>query len=493
MGLKSGGGDASMRRSVLTLGAVSALDMVSQFVLPIILARQLSTQAFGDYRALWLIVGTAIATLPLQVPQSLFYFLPRTEGRARSEYMVQAMVFMLVAGVLSIGLVLLPASGVNFDGPQLISVSAFVSMWVFSSLLDFVCSALQRSSLQASINLFFSVFRFVLIAGVAWVTHSISSVIYAHVILGVIKACTCILVVFLLTKETGASVFNMPRWKEQIQYALPFGIFAALYGMRSKADQWIVVSLFSSAVYSVYSIASFFSPVQGLIRTTVSSVLLPEINRLHADQNHQEMVRVNRRGNLAVALVMFPTLAYIFATVDVLLGVLFSEHYVAAAAAARIYVFVLFVECIEITTLLMAYKQGRFFVLQNAWLIVFTVAVGGLGAWWMGMTGAAIGGAGAAVLAQWSSYRRLTQVADIPMGQAQSWSDLSRVLLAAVLGSLAAWAVIAMLPHTPALIVLLLAALALSLVYYLGLHMMRLGESIRQVLGVKIASLLFFK
>ena len=46
------------------------------------------------------------------------------------------------------------------------------------------------------------------------------------------------------------------RWLEQAKYAVPIGANNAVYLLRQQADQWLVVVLFGSAQYGVYSIGA---------------------------------------------------------------------------------------------------------------------------------------------------------------------------------------------------------------------------------------------
>src|SRR3954466_16241169 len=76
-------------RRALSLGAASAFDYAVQFLLPIVLVRCLDPVAFGQYRLLWLIVGTVMSCITLTLPGSLYYYLPRSEGATKRLYINQ--------------------------------------------------------------------------------------------------------------------------------------------------------------------------------------------------------------------------------------------------------------------------------------------------------------------------------------------------------------------------------------------------------------------
>ncbi|MGH8737623.1 MAG: hypothetical protein ACREVC_09730, partial [Burkholderiales bacterium] len=70
----------------LSLGAANAFEFALQFLLPVVLVRCLDTEAFGQYRLLWLVVATIVGLGALDMPASLYYFLPRSGTDAKRLY-----------------------------------------------------------------------------------------------------------------------------------------------------------------------------------------------------------------------------------------------------------------------------------------------------------------------------------------------------------------------------------------------------------------------
>ena len=67
------------------------------FALPLILTRLLPQAEFGTYKQVWLVVTTAYFMLQLGLAQSLYYFLPRKDGRERA-WLTQASVSLFTLG-----------------------------------------------------------------------------------------------------------------------------------------------------------------------------------------------------------------------------------------------------------------------------------------------------------------------------------------------------------------------------------------------------------
>jgi O-antigen/teichoic acid export membrane protein len=92
---------AGLGRRVFSLGSASAFDYALQFLLPVVLVRALDVHSFGEYRLLWLAIGTLMALTTLTIAGSLYYFLPRSDAAQKRLYINQTLVFLGLAGLVS--------------------------------------------------------------------------------------------------------------------------------------------------------------------------------------------------------------------------------------------------------------------------------------------------------------------------------------------------------------------------------------------------------
>ena len=83
------------------LGAAGVIEYGLQLLLPVILVRSLTAEAFGDYRLVWLLATTALAIFPLFIPGSLFHFLPRASPGSRAALMGNSLIFVVGAGAVA--------------------------------------------------------------------------------------------------------------------------------------------------------------------------------------------------------------------------------------------------------------------------------------------------------------------------------------------------------------------------------------------------------
>src|SRR5271154_3633998 len=77
--------------------------------LPLLLVRRLDREQYGLYKQAFLVITTAMTVLPLGVPMSAFYFLPREKTRRR-ETVLNIVLFHVAVGVLACGALALDPS-----------------------------------------------------------------------------------------------------------------------------------------------------------------------------------------------------------------------------------------------------------------------------------------------------------------------------------------------------------------------------------------------
>jgi O-antigen/teichoic acid export membrane protein len=487
----SQGRTGRLRSAALSLSVVNAADMAAQFVVPVLLARWLLAQDFGAYRLLWLVTGTALAVLPMAIPNSLLYFIPRASDRAEVVCRTKhSLLYMAVIGIAAAGAVALFGPLIGLPAEHRTSASLFTGLWLFASVLDVVFSARGEGLRQARVNASFVALRLVGTLTAAW-HGSLHWLLVAHVAFAAVKATHCLFGTDVLQAAPGAAGAHV-KWRDQWQFALPFGISSALYMLRSRLDQWLVASLFPVAQFGVYSVGAVFNPIQGLVRAGLNSVLLPEINRRQAQEDHQGMLALNQRANVVVTLVLAPCLTFIAVTADELISSLFGKAYAPAADVTRVYMAVLLVEMVEVTTLMTALRQGRFMAAVDAAMLVSGLAVAWMGARLYGLPGAALGGLFAALIAQGTLFVRVRSMLALPWSTLQRWGDLARIVTAAMLAAFAAAACMRLSLvqsfHPPdslasAAITVMLAAVAHVACYVLALWALGGAAIVTQALG----------
>lgn len=458
-----------LARRAFSLGAVKAFDNVLQFLLPVVLVRCLDTATFGEYRLLWLAVGTVMALAPLGLPQTLFYFLPRSDAGTRRLYIHQTLLFLGAAAVLGA----LAVSPLNPWLPPTLGplekqgalVPAFVGLWVIAALLDYLPTVEERIALQAFATLSSSLLRTVVLAAGAWLTGDLTTLLWLLLAVVLFK-------LFLLAQYVGRfhgwrrPWFRAPLFAGQFRYAAPFGLSGALYLLRGQADQWVAATLFALHSFAAFSVAAIVGQVVNICRASVVEAFFPSMSRMEAAGDMPSAMEMNARANEMVGWALYPLLAFVFAFAEDIVSVVYTAAYVDAAPVMRVYIVGLLVLVVELTSLLQLLRQGPFYAVLNAAMLGASVALSWAGATQLGLAGAAAGSVAAMYVDRIVMLRRIAALTGVPVRRQQHWWRLVWLLLASTLAAALAWTFVhAWLAAAPVMARLLAGALVLGACY----------------------------
>ncbi len=472
-----------LRRAALSLGAANAIDYALQFLQPVILARLLDTTDFGGYRLLWLVTTTALALTTLGVPQSLYYFLPRSDAAGKRLYIYQALVFLSIGGLLAAAAVL-PGSPLLPGSANLLSQygllpSAFVFLWIFCNLLDFLPAADGRSTWQAKTIVGLSILRTFLLVTSAILSESLMGVFWGMLLFVGLKS-SLLLMYTIWYHGVKAPLVRQTSFWEQTRYAVPFGVAGMLFGLRSQAEQWVVATLFSIGQYAAFSVASVLPPLVSLFRQSMNQAFLPRMSELHAAGDNPGMLALNNRANVALALLLFPGLAFAFVFANDLITLIYTKTYALGSNVMRIYVVGMVAFCVEVNNVMLLLKEGGFAARTNFMTLLICIVVSIVFAKEFGLAGAAAGSVVAVYMERALTLRRMGARLSLSLGALQNWRALGKTLLAAAAAAtLAGWGV-TILPHpAPLVIQLALGGSILMAAYIPTLFALGMGSLLR--------------
>jgi O-antigen/teichoic acid export membrane protein len=432
----------TLKRRALSLGAVKAFDHGLQFLLPLVLVRCLDTATFGEYRLLWLAVGTLMAFATLNMAGTLYYFVPPSEPRRKRLYVHQTMLFLAVSGVVC-GLA---ASAWNPWLPRALDpldrhgalVPAFVTLWVAAILLDYLPTIDERIRWQAWATLSIAVLRAVVVGIGAWLTGSMNVILW--LLLATVATKLVLLLVYVRRHHgLGAPWFERHVFADQVRHSAPIGLSNAAYALRGQGDQWVAASLFAITSFAAFSIAALVAQVVHVFRHSVLEAVLPSMSRLKAAGDLHGMLEMNSRANVIVGTLLFPLLAFVFVFAGDIVTVLYTAAYTEAVPAMRIYVAGMLAMVVEIGSLVLLLRQGPYALKVSLLLLLFSIAVSLAAAQSLGLAGAAAGSVLAIYCDRVLMLNRLARLTGIPLRRIQDWRSLAWSLLSSVLAGGASW------------------------------------------------------
>jgi len=246
-------GRASWQKESLTwrvswLTFAKAVGFVFSIALPLLLVRRLDREQYGLYKQAFLLVTTAMMVLPLGVPMSAFYFLPREMTRRR-ETVLNIVLFHVAIGALACGALILYPSILTaiFHGAQLAPYSRWIGatilFWITGAFLDVIPVANDEVQLAAAFIIGIQASRALIFVGAVLLFGTLRSLLWAAILHGVIQ--TIVLACYLESRFAGFwRVFDWQMLRDQLSYAIPLGAAGVLMIFETDLHSYFVSNHF---------------------------------------------------------------------------------------------------------------------------------------------------------------------------------------------------------------------------------------------------------
>jgi len=420
-----------LTKRALSIGVIKVSDMASQFLLPVVLVRCLDAATFGEYRLLWLLVGTVLGLATLNMASGLPVFLPPAEAPRKRLYVHQTLLFLALSGLLFAALASpwnpwMPAAMARLQTHGAL-VPAFVGLWIVASMLDSLPTTEERIRWQACATVGASLLRTVLVGVGAWASGDITVIFWLLLAVVLIKL-TLLAAYVRRYHGFGAPWFERRAFADQFRHLAPFGLASALYTLRAQADQWIAATLFALHSFAAFSVAAVLSPLVLIFRRSVLEAFVPKMSRLAAAGDVRGMLELNSRGNVLVGAVLYPALAFMFAFAEDLVTLVYTATYLEAAPVMRVYIAGVAIMVVELSSVLLLLRQGSFAIGVNALALVVSAAASLALASGVGLAGAAGGSVLAIAVDRLISLRRISHHVGVPVRKLQDWRGIGMAL-----------------------------------------------------------------
>lgn len=346
------------------------LAFIFAFALPVLLTRSLSQNEYGLFKQVFLIITTATALLPFGFGMSAYYYLPReNDAGRRGQVILNILLFNFVMGAMAcLLLVFWPGFiAAIFNDPTIPSYASLVGivilLWLFSSFLETAAVANQELRLATIFIVAGQLTRTILLLAAAIVFDSVLALVYAALIHGVFQSFA--LLWYVSSRFPGYwRKFDWSLTLKQVAYAVPFGLAGLLYTIQTDLHNYFVSNRFSAATFAVYSIGVAQLPLVGILRESVSSVILPRISFLQEQGQTREILVLLANAIRKLAAVYLPLYAFLMITGREFLTVMFTSAYADSWPIFAINLTLLPLSLLEVDAVVRAYENHRFFLVK---------------------------------------------------------------------------------------------------------------------------------
>jgi O-antigen/teichoic acid export membrane protein len=441
---------------------------VLAFALPLVLTRLLSVEAYGTYKAAFLVATTSFFILQAGMAQCLYYFVPRP-GAQRAALLTHSSAALIAIGALGalVLWLLRGALAAQFGNPDLARCGLPIALIAFTMVataqLEVQLTAEGKVREAAVAILVSETVRIGLSLLPLRLGMGLEGLLWGNALHGLLRIVAC---AWLLLRR-GGPVWHGPLWREQLAYSLPFGAAVLLSIPQQTLHQWAVGARVAPAQFAVYMVGCFQVPIINLLYSPISDVLQV---RLAAPQGLEHAVALFHEASLRLAAVFLPLCAGLCAAGSLFIPALFTHRYDASVPIFRLALLTIPFASLPLDGTLRALGETRYLLHNSAAKLLVTAPAVLLGLYLFGPIGAISAHCAVEAMFRGAMLLRARRVLRCSAAELLPWRPLSRLGLSALFACAPVLA-IARLPRARAhpWPWLFLAGLCYGLVYLAGL------------------------
>jgi O-antigen/teichoic acid export membrane protein len=349
------------------------------FLLPLLVVRFLTQDKVGVYRQVFQVIATSVAILPLGVPMSAYYFLSRETTRRASSVLNILIFNFLVGGAACAALFLYPQILGNIFHNEEITrlaprIGVVIWLWIFSSFLETAAVANQEARAATAFIILAQFTKTLLMTSAVILFATVESFVYAAMIQAALQ--TLVLFIYLNSRFPRFwTSFDFGFFREQLVYALPFGLAGLLWTMQTDIHNYFVGYRFSAADYAIYAYGCFELPLIAMISESVTSVLIPRMSHLQAAGDKREMIRLTTRAMQKLAFFYFPIYVFLLITAQTFIVTLFTRNYAASVSVFLINITLMPFYIWVVDPVVRSFKElGRFLLVLRIFIFIALIS-----------------------------------------------------------------------------------------------------------------------
>ena len=426
--------DSTFKPAMLLTGG-RIVGFLATFFIPVVLVRVFDKVDFGTYRQLFLIFTTIFYAAQFGMAESLYYFMPKSPALS-NRYIVNAIVALSCAGVLCLGLIVAGESQlsrlVNNDAisRHAVPLGVYTLLMMVSAVLEIAMTARKHylwasatyagsDTLRAAL-LILPVFFF---RGLEWLM--LGAVTYAFM------RCV-VLVVYLRNDFKGKIRVDWACLRDQLRYAIPFGLAIVVGILQTNFHQYSVSHYFDAATFAIYSVGCLQIPIVDFIMTPATSVMMVRMSERIGQGRHDALLAMWHDMSRKLALMFIPLVAILLLNARGIFVLLYTEAYLRSVPIFMVWSAAILFTILPTDAVLRVFAQTRFLLILNIIsLALFAFSI----RWFLArfdLIGAVLVTVLTAALAKGLALLRVKKLLQVPMRGLLPWRSLTGIVLAAV-------------------------------------------------------------
>jgi len=242
-------------------------------------------------------------------------------------------------------------------------------------------------------------------------------------------------VIFTLRKKLLVFKIDWELLKEQLIYIIPLGSGAVLLYFNNDISKIVVSSNLGAAALATYAIASQRIPLVNVIRSSIASVIFPDMAQI-TKKDPLEALGLWKRANILYLFLMSPLFFIQFYYAETIITTIFTNSFADAVPIFRIYLFYFLKQCFEMGTPIRVMNQNKYFLLGYILLTVVNLSMLYFLFNLIGFWGPAIAFVVSEILLAFFFGNKIVKIYNIKVSELLYWKNIAIILSVGLVSSI---------------------------------------------------------
>ena len=430
---------SSFRRSASLVALGQAALKSSQVIITIVLVRLVNPAEWARCAYLLSIYLAAVTFGTVNLQHGIVFFGPRVGfDRLRALVRQTALVLAAIGAVIAAGLVLARPvlSGGRLDvGSALPLLALAVLLELPTACAPAALIAQDRLGRAAAWDIAAAGFQITAVVGAV-----VARPTAASAALGLLASAVARFAMFVgVTRDLPGAARGLPAGtlRRQLTYGLPLGLALATSVLNRSVDKWIVAA-FDTGNIGVYAVAAQEIPLLAVVPYAGGTAVVTRMVEAFRSGDRQSALTLWVDQTASMARFVVPVTLAVVLVAPQLFVVVFTDDFRAGVLPFQLFTAITLHRVAEYGLVLRAADRTRDLLLSSVVLLAANAVLAGLGAWRMGMAGAALGTLVANAIAWIFVLSRVASAFATTIPQVFAWRAWLTVLLVGSCAAVAA-------------------------------------------------------
>ena len=421
--------------ALLVTGRV--VGFVASFAIGIVLARVFAPAVFGTYKQFFLLYGTLYGLAQLGMAESLYYFVPRNATRT-PRYVCNALITLAAVGLVCLAALYgwrsqIAARLTNAAlADYMFLAGLFLTLMLMSTVLEIVMVSRKKHLMAAVTYACSDIVRTLFFIVPAFLVGSLRAVFIGATAFAAVRL---ILLVIALWREYGREFrIDVPLWREQLAYALPFALAVGVEVIQQNYHQYVVASRFDAATFAIYAVGCLQIPLVDMIMTSTVNVMM--VGMAEDTSHGRATVALWHETVCRLAFLMVPLSIFLMVAARELIVTLYTSTYAASVPIFMMWALTILPSIFAVNAVLRVFAETRFLLVMNVIRLAMVAALIGWFLSTFGMSGAVLVTLVSTLLVNLVGVARIAHLLRLSFADTLPWGRLAAIFGCALVAAL---------------------------------------------------------